>query len=84
MQNIETDTLKRPSLEAVESARDKSMLHEYFDTEGISAEDLEHWTQMAPEDQKLAHVEELAFEDKAVAPASERKGKDLGPSMESG
>lgn len=30
-----------------------------FDIDGISAQDLKHWSQLAPEDQKLAEAEDL-------------------------
>ena len=37
---------------------DGTALHERFDTEGISAEEMRYWLQFAPEDQKLAGVED--------------------------
>lgn len=46
-----------------ESVLGGSDVHEDFDTEGISAEELKYWAQMAPEDQRLAHVEEPTSEE---------------------
>lgn len=41
------------------ASEDIAAAFEGFDTEGISTEELKHWSQLAPEDQKLAEVEDL-------------------------
>lgn len=41
------------------TSEDVAAAFEGFDTEGISTEELKHWSQLAPEDQKLAEVEDL-------------------------
>jgi len=43
----------------VATSEDFAAAFEGFDTEGISAEELKYWSQLAPEDQKLAEVEDL-------------------------
>lgn len=41
-------------------SEDVAAAFEGFDIDGISAEDLQHWSQLAPEDQKLTEVEDLS------------------------
>ncbi len=40
-------------------SEDIATTFEGFDIDGISAEELKHWSQLAPEDQKLVEVEDL-------------------------
>ena len=67
-------TLERPSSISGESVLDGTNIHEDFDTEGISAEELKYWAQTAPEDQKLAYVEDSPFE-KTIHAANPRRKK---------
>ncbi|KAL8832846.1 MAG: hypothetical protein Q9191_000030 [Dirinaria sp. TL-2023a] len=70
--SIDANISGASSLKSEENALGGLGVHEDFDTEGISAEELKYWAQIAPEDQRLALVEEPTFEETINSRSSHR------------
>ena len=49
---------------------DVEVVQETFDVEGISAEELRYWSELAPQDQKLTKMEPSAVESRMMSSKS--------------